>query len=207
MTILVDNDILFKFAALDLLDSLPELLDADLSSIHVLDSIPYYPLKNQKVEETYGEAAVERTLAFVDDLPKLREEDVPDAPFDRLIDQEGIDVGEAILFAAATQFSPVRVVTGDKNSLRALHSSDCGEVIDEMSRCVICLEQLILRSIVVFDYTVVCERVASASSIDRVLNDIAFTDGADTPQERVQAALQSKRDTLFDETGTLLIEG
>lgn len=206
MTILVDNDILFKVAALDLLDSLPELLDARLPSIHVLDSIPYYPLKNPRVEENCGAVAIERTLAFVEDLPKLGEEDVPDAPFDRLIGQEGIDVGEAILFAAATQFNPVWVVTGDKNSLRALHGSDCSDVIDEMSRCVICFERLILGFIEVFDYTLVCERVASAPSIDRVLNDIAFTDGVDTPQERVQAALQSKRNSLIDETGTLLLD-
>lgn len=206
MATLVDNDILFKFAALDLLDSFPGILDVGPSSIHVLDSIPYYLLKNPRVEENFGEAAVDRTLAFAEDLPKLGEEDVPDTPFDRLLDQEGIDVGEAILFAAATQFNPVRVVTGDKNSLRALHNSDCGEVIDEMSHCVICFERLILQSIEVLSYALVCERVASAPSMDRVLNDIAFTDGVDTPQERVQAALRSNRNSLIDETGTLLLD-
>jgi hypothetical protein len=207
VVVLADNDVVFKLAALNLLDKLPEITEVDLASIYVLDSVGICARKNPRIEQNFGTDAVERTLDLVEDLPKLREEDVPDATFDRLIDQEGIDVGEAILFAAATQFNPVRVVTGDKNSLCALHSSDCGEVIGEMSRCVICFEQLILRSIVVFDYTVVCERVASAPSIDRVLNDIAFTDGVDTPQERVQAALQSKRDSLFGETGTLLIEG
>jgi len=206
VTTLVDNDILFKFAALDLLDSFPELLDTESSSIHVLDSVPYYSLKNPTVEENYGETAVERTLSFVEGLPKLGKEDVPEDPFDRLIDVEGIDVGEAILFAAATQFTPVRVVTGDKGSLQALHGSDCSAIIDEMSRCVVCFERLLLRSIEIRGYGLICKRVASAPSIDRVLNDIAFTDGADTPEERVQAALHSKRNSLIDETGTLLLD-
>jgi hypothetical protein len=206
VTTLVDNDILFKFAALDLLDSFSEILDVDLSSIHVLDSIPYYPLKSPKVEENFGEAAVERTLTFVEDLPKLGKQDVPDDPYDQLISEEGIDVGEAILFAAATQHDPVRVITGDKNSLRALHNSDCGGVIDEMEGCVVCFEQLMLRTILVVDYTVVCKHVASAPRIDGVVNDMAFTAGADTPIERARAAFRSKRNSLMDETGSLLAE-
>lgn len=204
MVALADNDILFKLAALELLDQLPEMLDVAPSSIHVLDSVPYVARKNQSIEDRFGEAAVDRTLEFVDSLPKLGAESVPDWPLDQLNDYEAIDVGEAILFAAATQYDPVCVVTGDKRSLRALCESDCDDIIGEVSGCVVCFEELILRSIVLVEYEVVRERVIAAPNVDKVLNDIAFRNGADTSKEKAKTALQSYRDGLNDETGLLL---
>ena len=154
----------------------------------------------------YGEGAVERTLNFVEDLPEVGAESVPDGPLDRLTDHEAINGGEAILFAAATQFNPICVVTGDKRSLEALCESDCDDVIEEMSGCVVCFEQLILRSITLVEYTDLRQHIVAAPDVDRVLNDIAFRNGANTPEEKAREALLSYRDGLHDDTGLLLIE-
>ena len=204
MVALADNDVLFKLAALELLGQLPDMLEVAPSSIHVLDSIPYVARKNTNIKDRFGEGAVDRTLEFVDGLPELGAGNVPDWPLDQLNDCEAIDVGEAILFAAATQYDPVCVVTGDKRSLRALCESDCDDIIEEVSGCVVCFEELMLRSIVLVEYEVVRERVIAAPDVDKVLNEIAFRNGENTSKEKAEAALQSYRDGLDEETGLLL---
>lgn len=206
MVVLADNDILFKLAAYNLLDAFPNVLGVSRASIRVLGTLPHVARKNPDVQRQYDAATIDRVLDFADGLASPDAAAIPTDVLAPLNQLEDMDPGEALLFADATQHSPCRIVTGDKNCLRALYASDCGDVIDAVSGCVVCLEQLFLWYVAA-DFAVVRERVVSTPGVDRVLNDVVFSQGADTPKDGAVTALHSYREELRDTTGTLLVDG
>lgn len=207
MTILADNDVLFKLAACNLLGQLPDLFGVQTSSFRVLNTARYVARNDPKVEETYGEPAIERVLDFLESATTLSEDDVPVDLLGELIGHESIDAGEALLFAASTQHDPVRVITGDKASLKALRGSELTAVLDSVDGCVICFEQLMHRFSTEMEYVSFRHRVVAAPDCDGVVHDIAFSRGSDTPPTAARNAFQSYAESLREEVGSLLVTG
>ena len=79
--------------------------------------------------------------------------DIDPDELDVLAATDGIDEGEAILFAATKAHAEFVVVSDDKNSLRALaEDPECQVIFDRMCGHVICLEDLLLRIMAQHDY-------------------------------------------------------
>jgi hypothetical protein len=207
VVILADNDVLFKLAACDLLEKLPDLFGVPATSFRVLNTARYVARDDPKVRETYGEEAIERVLGFLESARTLTEDDVPIDVLGELIKHEAIDAGEALLFAASTQHDAVRIITGDKNSLKSLRGSELTAVIDSVDGCVICFEQLMHRFSTEMEYVSFRKRVVAAPDCDGVLHDIAFSRGSETPATTARAAFQSYTESLREDVGSLLVTG
>lgn len=192
MVVLADNDILLKLGACRLLDDLPRLLETTRSKLYVP---PTARFKIRGSKETlaslYTKEGVERALDFIEAVSELSGDD-PDGEQALLTDVEGIDAGEAVLFAETQRFDDFRLLTGDKNSLRALvEAPGLDATKTRLAGRVFCFEQLMLRFIDVLGFETVCRLVDPVRSCDGVL-DMAFDDGAQTTQERATRYLEKR---------------
>ncbi len=119
-----------------------------------------------------------------------------------------IDPGEAILFAATSEYPEAVVATGDKQSLVALSSAEgetCVRVRERMAGRVICFEQTMLRVIDGSGFDFVLERVVPARQCDTVLRSV-FGSGLAATEVGVREGLQNYIGDLRKRTGKLLIE-
>jgi len=104
---------------------------------------------------------------------------------------DGIDPGEAVLFAATSQFSQYLLATGDKSSLRALVSTPtCRPIAQRICGHVICLEQIVKRVIQHCGFSYVQGKIIPARACDTALR-VAFGSGCDATEANVLAALGS----------------
>lgn len=123
MICLVDSDIIYKLATCNLLDDALAALDSARTDAYVLPTAKYkFDVARTRPgtgEERYGAEVFTRIREF---LGSVRELNVAGPPEEiRLLASiDGIDAGEAVLFAATAEFDRYLLATGDKTSLRAL---------------------------------------------------------------------------------------
>src|SRR5262245_31868063 len=150
MICLSDNDIIYKLAACDLLIDAWTALGLTVGNVCVLPTAKHkfgLTTKPDKAEKRYGTDIVVRIGKF---LSNAREIDfgVPATDLQLLANVDGIDAGEAVLYAAAAQSEACRLATGDKRSLRALAEDvNCRGIAGRLSGRIICLEQIVHKSI------------------------------------------------------------
>jgi hypothetical protein len=116
---LADNDIIHKLAACDLLDDALTALSLVRTDVYVLPTAKYKfgitPRRVAQGERRYGATVFARIRDF---LASVREINVPGLPeeLQLLAAVDGIDPGEAVLFAATAQFDQYLLATGDGHS-------------------------------------------------------------------------------------------
>jgi hypothetical protein len=191
--ILSDNDIIYKLAACDLLDEALIVLDVTHTDVYVLPTAKYkfgITRNPARAEARYGPAAVARMRDF---LTKVHELDVvgPPEELQLLAEIDGIDAGEAVLFAATAGFDNYLLATGDKNSLRTMVSNPtCQPIARRLSGHVVCLEQIVMRVIAHFGFVYVKDKVVPARSCDTALR-AAFGSGDAATESNVLSALEA----------------
>ena len=122
----------------------------------------------------------------------------------RLLMIEALDVGEALLFAAACAHDgSCRVVTGDKRCLQALHQSG-DPVVQRLSGQILCLEQVIRQFVSSGSYEQVCQSIVRGPDVDTIITTIVFSQGLNTPKPTVIKAFDSYIRKLRKQTGALL---
>ncbi len=122
MICLVDSDVIYKLAMCNLLDDTLAALDLARTDVYVLPTAKYkfsVARRPGTGERRYGAEVFARIRDF---LGSVREIDVAglSEELQLLASIDGIDAGEAILFAATAEFDQYLLATGDKASLRAL---------------------------------------------------------------------------------------
>lgn len=194
MICLADNDIVHKLAACDLLDDALAALSLARTDVYVLPTAKYKfritPRSSAQGERRYGAEVFARIRDF---LASVRVLNVPGLPeeLQLLAGVDGIDPGEAVLFAATAQFSQYLLATGDKNSLRALAlSSVCRPIAQRLCGHVICFEQIVKRIIQHCGLSYVQDKVIPARACDTALR-VAFWSGFDATEASVLAVLDS----------------
>lgn len=141
MICLADNDVIFKLAAYDLLDRALHVLGLSRDDVFVLNTIKYQLQKQRsrtKLEAKYGPEGVSRALEFVLSVHEI--DSAPD-PDDHAILSviEGIDIGEAVIFATISTMTGSVLLMGDKRALKALCSSEtCSSICARLKGRVIC---------------------------------------------------------------------
>lgn len=202
---LTDTDILLKLGACNLLHFLSDAIGIDESNIRVLQAARFY-LQGKKDEliSVYTELGVKRALEFVEQVGIIEDVGYAEDIYFKLIEVEKIDSGEAILFAGAIDDPNALIVTGDKNSLRALTSTpDIAPIANQVRGRVICFEQLLLELKNHIGYSNFRDRVVPARGCDRILEKIVFGNGIETPEQHVVDALSSYAQSLHAKTGLL----
>ena len=122
-----------------------------------------------------------------------------------LLNEEGIDSGEALLVTATQDEQDFYLLTGDKRFLKALAASNLVAIKQRLYKRIICLEQLILYLINYSEFDKVCRRVVSAEFCDQVISD-AFNLGRRSQQQTVVKILNQAVEDLRLQTGDLLVE-
>jgi hypothetical protein len=190
---LSDNDIIHKLAACDLVAEAFAALGVGYGDVRVLPTAKHkFGVTKSSAwgERRYGPEVFARIrdllgrVSEIDFVPPVDELQV-------LIDTEGIDTGEALLFATAAALGSSMLATGDKRSLRALAgSASCRGIADRIAGRVVCFEQIMCKIIGHLGFPKVKEKIVPARICDMALR-AAFGSGEDATEENVLAALQS----------------
>ncbi len=191
MSLLSDNDIIYKLAACDLLDETLVVLGVTYTDVYVLPTARYkfgITRNPARAQARYGPDVVARIRDF---LASVRELDIVGPPegLQLLAEVDGVDAGEAVLFSATIRFDHYLLATGDKNSLCAVASTPaCQSIALRLCGHVICLEQIVTRVIQHFGFAYVQDKIVPARSCDTALR-AAFGSGDAATESNVLATL------------------
>ena len=162
MIFLSDNDIIQKLAACDLLTDAWEAFGIAINDVYVLPSAKHkfgLTKKHDWAEKRYGIDVLSRMSSFFSQVNEIDFE-LPAADLEMLANVEGIDAGEAVLFAAAAHLQDCWLATGDKRSLWFLASEAvCRSIAERLGGRVVCWEQIVLRAVQHFGFEEVEQRV------------------------------------------------
>jgi len=190
----VDNDIIHKLAAFDLLYEALEVLGIKRKNVHVLHTakFKFYAAKitdHPKGVRRYGEDVFQRIRDFLAIATEVEETHPGDvAVFN---DVFGIDPGEAILYSCAARTPNSLLLTGDKRGLDALVKTPaCVPIVGLLERRVISLEHMIVRLLDAHGFDAITPKIVRAMECDTTMR-VAFGSGAKAKEHDVRAALDS----------------
>lgn len=203
MNCLMDNDVILKLAATQLLDDWQKTAVKG-GKTRVIASARFFFRKKKDLSQKFGEAAVQVSIAFAEKTETVSQIDNP-GDYERLLGISGIDPGEAILFSAAIGLPDYLIVSGDKVAVKALHAeSKCGRFRKKLKGRIIAFEQVILALIKTGNFATVRERIVAAECADTVMR-VAFGLGLETTQAKAIEALEHYIADLRKASGSLLI--
>jgi hypothetical protein len=207
VVVLADNDVVFKLAACDVLDRLPDVFGIKTSDIFVLPSA-HYAYRSSRKRKMLGAAGLGQLNQFLPNVQTLDEASLLDDPDVRRLQTAGgeaMDPGEAVMFVATKLYPSARLATGDKRCLRALAGANgCDDIRSRVEGCVVCFEQVMRRLLEAMPYEDFCACVVPAKQCDGALRN-AFPRDHDTPQEQVAEAFASYTGSLRRQTGAMLV--
>ena len=192
MRIFLDNDIIIKLAALDLLGFFQSLVKDEDPEIICLPSLIYILNKKNLLQGK----SLERASDFISSCIKLGPTYIAsldiDADNERSLSTcPGIDSGEAQLLLAALASPGSVVLTGDKRCLTALcQSGTTIELVQKLQGRVLILEQLILAMISTLGFQDVKARALNGVWCDTAIR-ASFGSGLDAEESNVVSTLQS----------------
>ncbi len=182
----LDNDIILKLSAFDLLDATIEVLKTSPENLRVLGTARYVFQKNSTVSKKYSEVIRERAIDFVKGCVRVNPVTSPDFSVLEPI----LDVGEATLVAATREVSPFILMTGDKRCLQTLTTQvELGEVAERLWGRVICFEQVILLLIRQQGFETIKQHVLPMLDCDMSLK-ACFGSGGKAIEENVVLTLE-----------------
>jgi len=136
-----------RFARCDLLDALPHYLGVSHADIWMLKS-SIFVLRKRLAGNSL---ALGRLEAFYAKVTKVTDVDV-DSELLVILSETGIDPGEAILAAMASNIDASCLITGDKRAIKALDKLESVAIRVSLAGKVLCFETLILEMIVKYGY-------------------------------------------------------
>ncbi|MGD1896295.1 MAG: hypothetical protein ACFB16_05000 [Phormidesmis sp.] len=194
----IDNDILLKLVAFQLLEEAIDSLGLSQKSLQVLPAARFMLLRNRNRQE-YSKDVLDSAIAFVEQcqtittsqLPTLK--DVP-SEYKQLAPFKQIDAGETDLIVATANTTDFLLLSGDKRCFKALPNIPV-PIYARLKGKAICLEQIILKQIDVFGVEEVCTRISPATHHDKAIY-LCFGYSRPAPEAQVRAALQSCIDEI-----------
>ncbi len=175
MKLLIDSDAFCKLGIAGVLDDLAAQLGATLTEAGRLPALPHM-LRRGKLRRLYGGANCDSLLTLANALRP-----VPDAPpewLDALVHLDGVDPGEAQLFALAAS-QCLYVATGDKRALRALRGVP--QLVDALDGRVVVMEAALLSACTTLGVDVVRLRVVPLGEADTMIR-VCFSGNGDPRQ-------------------------
>jgi hypothetical protein len=174
--VLADNDIILKLAQCDLLDSLPELLGAEVDNIFVSATARYQllPRNAEKLLSKCGNdetvARLQKFLVSVKDVPAIQNLDL----LARVSEIPNIDAGEQQLFVACVTDDTSILITGDRKALRAVVSgrNSVPELHAGLIDRVVTFESALLLALDVFGFAVLKQKLLACPKPDGVLRQV-----------------------------------
>ena len=209
MNLFIDNDVLEKLASWDILEEGIQACQFPCDAVRVLPTLKFRlglaGHKNQKRRNKHPQDVLTRIKSF---LAKTSEcIDAPPTMLDALVDVANLDAGEALLFAQAAEVEGALLATGDKRSIEAVATAPgCAELAKKLTNRVLCLEQILLKTIGSLGFEVVKDRVVSSSALELDTAVHAAFGSKMLAEEHVSCGgLERRVQTLTNATGCLLV--
>lgn len=194
MKLLIDTDAFCKLGVTGFLEEVAQIFEAGLHECGRLPALPYM-LRKGRLRALYGAQACD---ALVPQANAIRALSKPSSIWlDKLTPLDGIDPGEAQIFASAAE-SGLVVVTNDKRALRSL--KDVDDFPDALARRIVVLEAVLMMLCQRFGDDEVRRRIAPVIESDAVVK-VCFSHDNLRPRE----ALLSYYTTLTTEVRPLLL--
>jgi hypothetical protein len=203
MVYFLDNDVILKLTAYGITNEALECLKIERSNIRVLDSARFV-FGSKKLKKKYSETVLLFATEFVKQCTTISSKDSNEHKL--LVEQDGIDLGEATLITAIIQESGSFLATGDKRCLQALATTECLQTIHKsLQGRVVCLEQIICKLIETQGFDWVLEKILLNLECDKAIK-VAFGSGSRSQCESVLGTLNSYIQELRVESGGILVE-
>lgn len=198
MQALVDNDVLHKTAAYQLLLALLGSKPYGASSYAVLGTAPHVVPKKMK-KKLQGDILAnallqfQETLKLVTILEPTTEEIKLAAQLERMAQENNLqlDSGESQLCAVLHLRGDAMIFTGDKRAITAMASAaslaGCGGV----AGYVVCLEQLFLWLIAKLGHAAICAAVCAGKDVDKAITMCFGCYSGGASQDSVNEGLSS----------------
>lgn len=210
--LLVDNDIVLKLCALDLMREALDCLKVGGDQVRVLDTAIHKvrsdstrASKKEAFIKRYGDAGITRTLTFLGGSTQVSNYDQRIS--DRLAEVTNVDPGEAILIAATSATDGARLLTGDKRCLAAFSTApQCADIVRTLKGRVLCFEGVLVALYDHLGFAECNRRVMAAmkvATIDGFLT-LAIRDDETHVREALASAVRAVRVScpgFFDGTG------
>ncbi len=179
----LDNDVLIKLAAFELLVPAVEVMQAKFGVLSVLPTARFVVGRKTDLRGQAQIAAVWPQFTTLSAEPDM-------TVYERLLPLPQIDEGEALLLASLGATVDLNMVTGDKRCLRALAASpDLADVLASLSGRVLAFEQVILALLASAHASTTCENLCRLPVIDRTVH--AVTGGTAKTIAELQAGFIS----------------
>ncbi|MBY6096164.1 hypothetical protein [Ferrimonas balearica] len=163
MSLLLDNDVVYKLTQMDLLDEAIDALGVQHDSVYVLNTLRFHAPR-RRMKKRLGEEGVAKVLAFAD---RVKECEVAASPELLLASEgvDGLDPGELQLLQAMLDSKQKDLMlTGDKNFLTALANTPQLEgVVARLTEQFISFEQIVSALIDRLGFETVRDAVANAA--------------------------------------------
>ena len=170
--LLVDSDVFVLLSAAGLLDELAAALGFTPDAIRRLPALPHQ-LRKGRTFRRYDESARQAAAARCEAVLPLDEQ--PDKlAFGRMLSVDGIDEGEAFLFATLAERHACLLATGDSRSLIALgQAPEMQDVRDQVRGRIVPLEAALILLVRRLGATAVGPRLKPLAAVHRTI-DIVF---------------------------------
>lgn len=206
MIAFVDNDVVVKLAACDLIPTALGAISVLESDVRVLTSARFSLYVNKSCERgkaKWGADAHARICRFIQQsTPWDGTPDDSDMEILKAID--GVDEGEAVLLASCARLPDSVLLTGDKKSLRALSNApSAGQICSLLTGRIFCVETLIALSIKKVGFAKLTPQIIGGRGADKALTAI-FASGLRTTEASAMEGLASYEADLRSATGGLL---
>lgn len=204
--VLLDNDAMLKLSQYGLLESALTVLGIDVQSIRVLNTARYSLLPtNNRLKRCKDEVTANRLEAFLGQAIPINADDLDVDTLDALTSFQGIDPGEAVLFAAASSDTDTLLVTGDKRAIAALSGNDgLSQIASKLEGRIYSLEAIITL-LVKKDFASTQHFVRQQPQVDKALTNIFGVSSAATFVS-VEEGLRSYIQHIRNNTGLLLVD-
>ena len=207
MNFLIDNDVVYKLAAFNLLDDAVEALNAKGCSISVLETLKFHAISKRR-KEKYGEEAISRVFAFIDPLSNITAE-ISDPVLIAAMDSvDNLDGGEMQLLSyLIDQGGNGVLLSGDKRFIRSLanNESHFQGKLQTVENCFISLEQIIVCILEHMSFDDLKTKIEPGLGADTAVK-ICFGDLKASSKESVRKGLDSYISDLAESSGNLLVD-
>lgn len=195
MRLLVDNDVIHKLAAYDLLPAALRCLLGDGCDFLVGPRTRFSMFvrkQQEKGQRRYGAEVHGRIVSFVTQTRAL-EHASDSADVDALAAIDEIDAGEKLLFAAAARDYEAMVATGDWRSIEALAGAKtCTGIVQRLASRIVIVEQFLLAAIRDQGFAAVRAKVVANITVDTGIHAWAFGSGERAEEVAACAGLRNR---------------
>jgi hypothetical protein len=204
---LIDNDILLKLTAFQLIDETIDLLGLSINTLRVLSTAEFVFRNWQKKQQVqpdksqgYTDNIWEEAILFcqlcqpLNSLNSTLESSILNEIQQLMLFREEINEGETELILATAYTADFVILTGDKRCLQALPQIPLS-IYSRLQGRVLCLEQIILKLIDRLGFDQVQSLIQPAIQCDKSIR-ICFGYSQPAPENQVRAALQNYIDDI-----------